>query len=583
MDGGSGSHRAPLPATRERADPQERNAALGTTLVESGRLASASLARAQRAAAASGEALPAVLLKLGLLSERDLAEALAELYRLPRVAPEDYPAEALFADRLSLRFLRESRVLPLALDETGLHLAMADPGDRFACEALALVAEAPVHPRVAVPAELEQAIERLYAPEAPAVGAQAGAAASALDDGEETDIARLKDEASEAPVIRLVNRIIAEAIEGRASDIHLEPFEARLRLRYRIDGILREADPPPARLRAAIVSRIKIMAGLDIAERRLPQDGRIKLAVRGTPVDLRISTLPALHGESVVLRILDQDSVRLDFAALGIDGENRARLMSVLDRPNGIFLVTGPTGSGKTTTLYAALVGLNRNESKIITVEDPVEYQLDGVNQIQVKPDIGLDFAQVLRAILRQDPDIILVGEIRDLETAQIAAQAALTGHLVLSTLHTNTAAASVTRLMDMGVEDYLVTATLNGVAAQRLVRRLCPDCRVPRTPPQELARELGLSEAGAPPPTIYDPGGCAACNQTGYHGRTSLLETLVLDDDLRRAILQRCDARELHRRAIEGGLRSLYQDGLQKVRAGLTSVDEVLRVTRDA
>jgi len=581
MDGGPGSD----PVAPNRQEPAARDAALATTLRDGGRLGSAALARAQRAAQASGETLPAVLLKLGLLSERDLAAALAELYHLPQVGPEDYPAVALFPDRLSLRFLRQSRVLPLALDETGLHLAMADPGDRFACEALALVAEAPVHPRVAVPAELEQAIERLYAAEAPAVAEDGTASLSGagLDDGADTDVARLKDEASEAPVIRLVNRIIAEAIEGRASDIHLEPFETGLRLRYRIDGVLREADPPPARLRAAIVSRIKIMAGLDIAERRLPQDGRIKLAVRGTPVDLRISTLPALYGESVVLRILDRDSVKLDFAALGIDGDNRARLLSVLDRPNGIFLVTGPTGSGKTTTLYAALSGLNRGETKIVTVEDPVEYQLDGINQVQVKPDIGLDFAQALRAILRQDPDIILVGEIRDLETAQIAAQAALTGHLVLSTLHTNTAAASVTRLMDMGVEDYLVTATLNGVAAQRLVRRLCPECRVPRTPEAALARELGLAEADAPAPTIYGPGGCPACNQTGYRGRTSLLETLVLDDELRRAILQRCDARTLHRRAIEGGLRTLYQDGLQKVREGLTSIEEVLRVTRDA
>ena len=565
-----------------------RDDALADILAANGRLDAPALARARRAQHGAGDALPSVLLKLGLLSERDLAEALATLYDLPLLGAADYPTAPLYADHLSLRFLRDSKVMPLHQDETGLHLAMADPGDRFAREALGLLAGRPVHPRVAVPAELEAAIERLYAAPAAetATGAATGTAAdldavAGLDGEGETDVERLKDEASEAPVVRLVNRIIAEAIEERASDIHLEPFENRLRLRYRIDGVLREGDSPPQRLRAAIVSRIKIMAGLNIAERRLPQDGRIKLAVRGTPIDLRISTLPALHGESVVMRLLDRENVSLDFDALGIDGANRETLMAVLDRPNGIFLVTGPTGSGKTTTLYAALVKLNRPETKIITVEDPIEYQLDGVNQIQVKPDIGLDFAQVLRAILRQDPDVILIGEIRDLETAQIAAQAALTGHLVLSTLHTNNAAASVTRLMDMGVEDYLVTATLNGVAAQRLVRRLCPECRVPRAVSPELARELGLDPDGSA--AVHGPGGCANCNHTGYRGRISLLETLVLDDEMRRAILQRSDARALHRHAVAGGLRTLYHDGLDKVRAGLTSIEEVLRVTRDA
>jgi len=562
----------------------ERDARLAEHLVATGRLAEAALERARRVRHSTGEALPGLLLKLGLLSERDLAEALAEVHARPLVQSDDYPAVALYEDRLSPRFLREAKVLPLYQDDSGLHLAMADPGDDFAREAIALMAGVPVHPRVAVPAELERAIEQLYSEGEERLEAGAEPASDSLGGDVETDIERLRDQASEAPVVRLVNRIITQAIEQRASDIHLEPFENGLRLRYRIDGVLREADPPQASLRAAIVSRIKIMAKLNIAERRLPQDGRIKLAVRGTPIDLRISTLPTLYGESVVMRVLDRESVTLEFGALGIEGQNLATLRQALEHPNGIFLVTGPTGSGKTTTLYAALVQLNQPERKIITVEDPIEYQLDGVNQIQVKPSIGLDFANVLRAILRQDPDIILIGEIRDLETAQIAAQAALTGHLVLSTLHTNNAASSVTRLLDMGVEDYLVTATLNGVAAQRLVRRLCPECRESFEIAPDLARELGLDRHGAGPGTvIYRPRGCPACSQTGYRGRLSILETLVLDDDLRRAILQRADSRTLHRQAVAGGLRTLYDDGMAKVLAGLTSIEEVLRATRDA
>ncbi len=563
--------------------PEQSEESLAARLVEKGRLSAAALERAQRVRETTGEALAGLLLKLGLLSERDLAEALADLHGCKLVTAEDYPAVALFEDRLSTRFLREARILPLHQDSEGLCLAMADPADRFAREAMALVAGVPVHPRVAVPGELEQAIERLYGGGGERLEAD-GELGDGLDEGLDGDIERLKDMASEAPVVRLVNRIITQAIERRASDIHLEPAESHLRLRYRIDGLLRDGDPPPAQLRAAIVSRIKIMAKLNIAERRLPQDGRIKLAVRGNPVDLRISTLPTLHGESVVMRVLDRESVSLDFGALGIGGENLAEMLRGLERPNGIFLVTGPTGSGKTTTLYAALSRLNDPDRKIVTVEDPIEYQLEGVNQIQVKPAIGMDFAQALRAILRQDPDIILIGEIRDLETAQIAAQAALTGHLVLSTLHTNSAAGSITRLLDMGVEDYLVTATLNGVAAQRLVRRLCEHCKEPYAVEAELAAHIGLEkyDAGAGS-TLYKPHGCKHCGDSGYRGRTSLLETLTLNDDLRRQILKDADARSLHHAAVAQGMRTLYDDGMAKAVAGETSVAEVLRVTRDS
>lgn len=571
-------------AETARARP-DRDSRLAEHLTRSGRIQRGTLERAERVRASTGEPLSSLLLKLGLMSERDLAQAMAELYDMPLAGEDDFPDAPLFEERLSPRFLREARVLPLAQDGEGLHIAMADPGDSFAREAMALVAKAPLVVRVSVPTELDQAIERLYGEgeKIEAEDEEVGVKAD-FDSGVDTDIERLKDLASEAPVIRLVNRIITQATEMRASDIHLEPFENRFRLRYRIDGVLREMDPLPSKLKAAVISRIKIMAKLNIAERRLPQDGRIKLAVRGTPVDLRISTIPTLYGESVVMRVLDRESVTLDFAALGIEGAVRDRFLKVLERPNGIFLVTGPTGSGKTTTLYAALSRLNQEGAKIITVEDPVEYQLEGVNQIQVKPKIGLSFANVLRAILRQDPDIILIGEIRDLETAQIAAQAALTGHLVLATLHTNSAAASVTRLLDMGVEDYLVTATVNGVTAQRLVRRLCDACKQAYKIDKATAEHLGLPRLGGKGgDTLYKPSGCDDCNGSGYKGRTSIIETLMLDEDIRREVIGESDARTLQKQAVAGGMRTLYEDGMMKALAGITSVEEVLRATGEA
>ena len=567
---------------RQAEESESDEERLARFLVESGRIEAATLERAQRVGETTGERLPGLLLKLGLIAERDLAQALAAIHDLPLVGPEAFPDTAILESELSPRFLREEHVLPLGCDAAGVDLAMVDPGDRYAREAVALVVGREVRPRVAVPTELEQALDRLYGGRGAEGETASGLADDAADDTLETDIERLRDLASEAPVVRLVNRMIADAIERRASDIHLEPFENRLRLRYRIDGVLTEGEAPPFRLRAAIVSRIKIMAKLNIAERRLPQDGRIKIAVRGTPIDLRVSTLPSLHGEGVALRVLDREAISLDFAALGIEAVDLDRFLHALDRPNGIFLVTGPTGSGKTTTLYAALSRLNDVERKIITVEDPVEYQLEGVNQIQVKPSIGLSFANVLRSILRHDPDIVLVGEIRDLETAEIAAQAALTGHLVLSTLHTNNAASSITRLLDMGVEDYLVTATVNGVAAQRLVRRLCESCREDYEPDGELAAHLGLARFSEPPFRLFRAKGCAACNGTGYHGRTSILETLIVNDEIRRIILKDGDAEAVHRAAVAAGMRTLYEGGMAKALAGVTSIEEVLRVTRD-
>jgi general secretion pathway protein E len=403
------------------------------------------------------------------------------------------------------------------------------------------------------------------------------------DEDRDTDLERLKDLASEAPVIRLVNTLITRAVEMSASDIHLESAESRLRVRYRIDGVLREIEAPPARLKSAIISRVKIMAKLNIAERRLAQDGRIRLAIRGKEIDFRVSTTPSIHGESVVLRILDRGSLPLDFVALGFDSRLLPPFIEILNRPHGIVLVTGPTGSGKTTTLYTALTTLNSPDSKILTVEDPVEYVLEGINQVQVKPQIGLTFANALRSFLRQDPDIMMIGEIRDLETAQIAVQAALTGHLVLSTVHTNDAASAMTRLLDMGIEDYLLTSTISGVLGQRLVRRVCESCREPYTVSRDLQERLGLAAFGAADgATLYRAAGCARCNGTGYRGRTMILELMVTTDPIRALVLRHAEAREIQAEAIRGGMQTMYAHGMRKALEGMTTAEEVMRVIRD-
>ena len=564
-------------------DAADLLAKLGTTLVDNGAIDRRTLDRARRVAAETRGRLDQVLTQLGLISDRGLAEAYAQLIAAPLVKLADYPDAPLFCDRLKPKFLRRARALPIAASVDRAILAMADPLDVFTRNAISAALGRPVGIAVAVPIELEAALDRLYAElEEGADGEEILDETAPDAEPAEEDAERLKDLASEAPVIRLVNQLIARAVETHASDIHLEPFPDRLRVRYRYDGVLHEVEPPPARLQAAIISRVKIMARLDIAERRLPQDGRVKLTVRGHEIDFRVSTIPSLYGEKVVLRVLDRTAVEFDYEKLGLPPDVREGLERALDLPNGMVLVTGPTGSGKTTTLYTGLLTLNTVARNVVTVEDPIEYQLTGINQIQVKPQIGLNFASLLRSILRQDPDVIMIGEIRDLETVQIAVQAALTGHLVLSTVHTNSAAATLTRLRDMGLEDYLMTATLRAVLAQRLVRRLCPGCKFPEAAPTALIERFDLARlAKEKAITLYHPRGCPECRGTGFRGRRAIAELLVPNRAIDRLIFEGADDAAIERAAVEQGMRPIFDSGLLAVLEGDTTIEEVVRCIR--
>ncbi|WP_345060805.1 type II secretion system ATPase GspE [Acidovorax lacteus] len=549
---------------------------LGEILVSLGKLSPRDLDRALSAQQEMGGLLGQVLSRLGLVSEVDVVQALARQLDVPWVTADQLPAVVPEVPGLLPEFLRAHAICPLRVDDTGLAVAMAHPQDAFVLKALRLSAGMPVRPCIALESDIEKALTT-----------PAEAVEEEGDDwggeGDGSDfVEHLKDLASEAPVIRMVSAIIGRVTDLRASDIHLEPFDDGLHVRYRVDGVISTAEVIPPRHSAAVNSRVKLMAHLDIAERRLPQDGRIKTRVKGRELDLRVSTVPTVHGESVVMRVLDRSSVRFSLEDMGFAPDTLERFNALLARPHGILLVTGPTGSGKTTTLYAALSKIDADAHKIITVEEPVEYQLEGINQIQVHAQIGLSFARALRSILRQDPDIIMIGEMRDTETAQIAVQSALTGHLVLSTLHTNTAAGAVVRLTDMGVERYLITSSVNGVLSQRLVRRLCAQCREPYQPEPGLLQTSGLARFMAPGAPLYRAVGCDHCRGSGYSGRTGVHELLTLDDALRRAILEGADASRLHQLAQAGGMLSLYEDGLRKVAAGETSLDEVLRVTED-
>jgi len=552
----------------------------GAFLAEQAIVERSVLERARRAAQTTGERFDHVLTKLGLVSEGELAVGLSKYLSIPLATSALVPAAPVLSDRVGADFVRRNRVMPLAIDDGRLAIGVTDPFNDEPIRALAFLTDLTVVTHVFVPADFDKAFEMLYVCVADddALSVQGGGEAS------EVDVQRLRDMASEAPTIRLVNQIIAEAVATHASDIHVEPNIDAVLVRYRVDGVLRTAQTLAPGLRAAVTSRIKIMAKLDIAERRLPQDGRIKIAVRGVDIDFRISTIPTAFGESVVMRILDRSRVELDFAKLGFSAAHVTAFTQLMNQPNGIVLVTGPTGSGKTTTLYTALKVLNSSERKIFTVEDPIEYQLAGINQVQVQPAIGMTFPHALRSILRQDPDIIMIGEIRDLETARIAIQASLTGHLVFSTLHTNSAAATITRLIDMGVENYLLASTIKGVEAQRLVRKLCRHCARPHDDAvywaETLVRDVrGIEAAG--PADIRQPGGCSQCGGSGFSGRSTIAELLLVDAGIHRLILGGASDSEIDAGARERGMTSMYASGAHKVWRGETTVEEVLRATR--
>ena len=561
---------------------------LGEALLARGKLDAANLDRAlkvQETARLSGsrEKLGSILTRMGMLSHRELALALAQQRGWTIVEAAEFPELPVLEETISSRFIQESRAIPVAESEGEVVLAMVDPQDAFTLQAFAAATGKRVFAKLLTANDFDLVYERLYGAGKSSMGQIVDDISTRDEEQEFGDIEHLKDLASEAPVIRLVNLIINHALERRASDIHIEPFENRLIVRYRIDGVLHETESPPRRLSAAVISRIKIMANLDIAERRLPQDGRIKLRVQGKEIDLRVSTVPTMHGESVVMRILDKGGVALDFAALGFDDDNLKVFLDLLSQPHGVLLVTGPTGSGKTTTLYTALDRLNQPDVKILTVEDPVEYQMPGINQIQVKPQIDLTFANALRSIVRQDPDVIMIGEIRDLETAQIAVQSALTGHLVLSTVHTNDAASTINRLLDMGVDDYLLTSTVIGIQAQRLVRRLCTHCKTPYHPVDEVVAQMGLKRyTKAERVSLLHAKGCEHCGHTGYYGRECIMEVLPITDHLRSLVMKHGTASEMRQAAVAAGMETMYENGLKKAVHGVTTIEEVLRVTRE-
>lgn len=531
----------------------------------------------------NGKYLGKTLVDHGYIHTNILLATLSQELNIPVIRIQEHPQDDLPVPDLNISeaFLKEKVIFPLQLENDALTIAIFDPFDYYTIENLRISLDREIKIALSSEQEILEAIESFY-----------GGGGSAMDrmvdkvhdddlhnldvGSESTD--QIRDMASEAPVVKLVNHVISQAIEMRASDIHIEPFANDLILRYRIDGMLHEFEAPPKKLNSAIVTRIKIMSKLDISERRLPQDGRIKLKILGKDIDMRVSTLPTLFGESVVMRILDRGNLKVDLQHLGFPKKQLAQLEAMIQKPYGKLLVTGPTGSGKTTTLYAALDKINTPERKIITIEDPVEYQMRGINQIHIKPQIGLTFASGLRSIVRQDPDVIMVGEIRDPETAEIAIQAALTGHLVFSTVHTNDAAGAITRLLDMGIENFLISTALLGILAQRLIRMICPECKEPAEINPALFKEMGpWARQGI---KTFHGAGCKNCSFTGFRGRAGIYELLIVDEAIRGLILTKANGQTIRATARKAGMRTLREDGWRKVLQGVTTVDEILRVT---
>jgi len=553
---------------------------LGQMLRERGLISEDDLKNALALQQERRDKLGRILVDLGYVAERDVLNVVSEQLKVP-IFNGEYPAVPVESAGLPFRFLRAFNAIPVHVEDKVLSLVMADALDVETQNAARLRSGLELQVFMAPESDIQQQLDRLYGDEENSSEKLIETLGDAFG-GDDENIEHLRDLASEVPVIRLVNLMISRAVESRASDIHLEPFEREMRLRYRVDGVLHNMDSPPNPLRAAIISRIKLMAKLNIAERRLPQDGRIKLKVLGKEIDLRVSTLPTMYGESVVMRILDRsNSSLIDLRRLGFPDDLYEKVCQMTSKPHGIFLVTGPTGSGKSTTLYSALKRINIPDRKIITIEDPIEYQMDGINQIHVNPQIGLTFAAGLRHIVRQDPDVIMVGEIRDLETADIAIRSALTGHLVFSTLHTNDAPSAVTRLVDMGVEDYLLASSLIGILAQRLVRVNCKECKKPEEVPASVLRQASFDAHGETV-ELQKGEGCPHCDYTGYESRIGIFELLDIDDAMRRLIVTTADSTVLKAEAVRSGMRTLKEDGWNKVLAGITRPDEVLRVTQE-
>lgn len=551
-----------------------RRKSLGEILIEQGLVTKEQIQEALSRQKSENRSLGEILLDLGYITESDLYSALGEQLGVPYVSLSYYSVDPSVIGLLAESFARQHKVIPLFRIGTSLTLGMVDPLNLAVIDQVVRATGLEVEPVICSPHDIEQAIDHYYGTSSAVE--EVVQVLGAEEKEEAVDTYTLQAQASDAPIVKLVNLIIAQAVKERASDIHIEPEEGLVRVRFRVDGIMREVYTQPKRLQGAIISRIKIMANLDIAERRLPQDGRIQIAVEGRQIDLRVSTLPTVYGENVVMRILDKSNLRVNLSDLGF-GDMEPRVRAMLSRPNGLILVTGPTGSGKTTTLYSALNEVSKMDVNTITLEDPVEYRLPLIRQAQVNVKAGFTFASGLRSILRQDPDIVMVGEIRDAETAKIAVEAAMTGHLVLSTLHTNDAPSALPRLIDMGVEPFLVASATAGVMAQRLVRRICPNCKVEYDPPDSVLKAIGLSGKRA---KLYKGEGCRACSNTGYKGRMGVYEVMVVNEEIRQLVVEEASADRIREAAMRAGMRTLRQDGILKALEGHTTVEEVFRVT---
>jgi type IV pilus assembly protein PilB len=551
---------------------------LGDILIEGGLVTPDQLTSAFDQHQALGRSLGRVLVDQGILTESQLVAALAQQIGLRFIDLSDFPVDGSALARVPGSVCRQHMAIPVGFEDGRIVVAMADPANVFAADDIRTISGYEVLPAVSTRADVTAAIDRYYRADSDLDDLTT--ALEDADEGEGDDLAGLREVVEDAPIVKFVNLLITQAIQDRASDIHLEPEEQDLRVRYRIDGVLHEVMRSPKSIQSGVISRLKIMADINIAERRIPQDGRLSVSAHGKKVDLRVATLPTVWGEKVVMRILDNSTARLDLSDLGFSQANYERYSESFTKPYGMILVTGPTGSGKSTTLYATLNIVNRPEVNIITVEDPVEYRLAGINQVQTNPKAGLTFAAALRSILRSDPDIVLIGEIRDHETAQIAVEAALTGHLVLSTLHTNDAPSAITRLTEMGIEPFLVGSAVDAVLAQRLARRLCSKCKEPYEPTPEAlvaARVEWALEGGIP--TLYRSIGCSSCSGTGYKGRLALHEVMMVNEEIERLAVEHAPATAINDAALRSGMVTLRNDGMAKVLQGVTSIDEILRV----